>query len=180
MAWRRLFLDRLRALRDSDAVHSEIDEEMRFHIEMRTEENVRRGMSPEEARRDAERRFGRLTRIKEMGYEVRGGGMLETLRQDLRYGARMLLKNPGFTLIAVITLALGIGANTAIFSVVNALLFRPLPFREPGQLVWIANTGTTGGLSSATSRVANFNDWRAQNKSFEDLGAYFAFFDYGS
>ena len=69
MAWRRLFLDRLRALRDSDAVHREIDEEMRFHIEMRTEENLRRGMSPDEARRDAERRFGRLTRIKEMGYE---------------------------------------------------------------------------------------------------------------
>src|SRR5262245_30189408 len=105
---------------------------------------------------------------------------MQTLLQDLRYGARMLWKNPGFTIVAVITLALGIGANTAIFSVVNALLFRPLPFREPERLVWIANTGTTGGLSSVTSRVANFNDWRAQNKSFEDLAAYFAFFDYGS
>lgn len=105
---------------------------------------------------------------------------MQTLWQDLRYGARTLLKNPGFTLIAVLTLALGIGANTAIFSVVNALLFRPLPFHQPERLVWIANTGTTGGLSSVTSRVANFNDWRAQNKSFEDLAAYFAFFDYGS
>src|SRR3712207_9440021 len=84
MAWRKVFLDRLRALRDGDAVHREIDEEMRFHLDMRTEENVRRGMSPEEARREAERRFGRLTRIKEMGYEVRGGGWLETLWQDLR------------------------------------------------------------------------------------------------
>src|SRR5262247_65804 len=105
---------------------------------------------------------------------------MQTLLQDLRYGARTLLKNPGFTLIAALTLALGVGANTAIFSVVNALLFRPLPFRDPERLVWIANTGTTGGLSSVTIRVANFNDWRAQNKSFEDLAAYFAFFDYGS
>jgi putative ABC transport system permease protein len=105
---------------------------------------------------------------------------MQTLLQDLRYGARTLLKQPGFTLIAVLTLALGIGANTAIFSVVNALLFRPLPFREPGRLVWIANTGTTGGLSSVTTRVVNFNDWRARNQSFEDLAAYFAFFDYGS
>lgn len=105
---------------------------------------------------------------------------MNTLWQDLRFGVRTLLKNPGFTSIALLTLALGIGANTAIFSVVNTLLFRPLPFREPERLVWIANTGTTGGLSSVTTRVANFNDWRAQNKSFEDMAAYFAFFDYGS
>jgi predicted permease len=105
---------------------------------------------------------------------------MNILWQDLRYGARALYKNPGFTLIAALTLALGIGANTAIFSVVNALLFRPLPFHEPERLVWVANTGTAGGLSSVTTRVANFNDWRAQNKSFEDLAAYFAFFDYGS
>src|SRR5215218_6264788 len=100
MAWWKVFLDRLRALRDGDAVHREIDEEMRFHLDMRTEENIRKGMSPEEARREAERRFGRLTRIKEMGYEVRGGGLLETLWQDLRDGARMLVKAPVFAMIS--------------------------------------------------------------------------------
>jgi putative ABC transport system permease protein len=91
MGWWRVCLDRLRALRDGDAVHREIDEEMRFHLDMRAEEYVRRGMSSEEARREAERRFGRLTGIKEMGYDVRGGGWLEILWQDLRFGARMLL-----------------------------------------------------------------------------------------
>lgn len=105
---------------------------------------------------------------------------MTTFWQDLRFGVRTLLKNPGFTVIALLTLGLGIGANTAIFSVVNALLLRPLPFRDPANLVWIANNGNTGGLSSVTTRVSNFNDWRAQNKSFEDLAAFFAFFDYGS
>src|SRR5579863_2164599 len=98
---------------------------------------------------------------------------------DLKFALRQLAKNPGFTAVAVLTLALGIGANTAIFSVVNALLFRPLPFRDPGRLVWIANSNE-GGLSGATTRVSNFADWRKRNQSFSDLGAYFAFFDYGS
>jgi predicted permease len=88
-------------------------------------------------------------------------------------------REPGFCTVAVLTLALGIGANTAIFSVVNTLLFRPLPFRDAGRLVWIANTGTSG-LSGATTKVANYRDWRAMNQSFEDLTAYFAFSDYGS
>ena len=170
MAWRKLFRDRLRALLHSDAVHGEIDEEVRFHIEMRTEENVRRGMGPEEARREAERRFGRLTRIKEMGYEVRGGGMLETLWQDLRYGARMLLKNPSFTFVAVLTLALGIGANTAIFSVVNAVLLRPLPYAEPERLVWLWDTQPQ--LPTAPTSLPDFLEWKSQNRSFEHLAAF--------
>jgi hypothetical protein len=84
MARWNAFRDRIRALRDSDAVHREIDEEMRFHVEMRADENVRRVMSPQDARREAERRFGGLTRIKERGYDVRGGGFMEILWQDLR------------------------------------------------------------------------------------------------
>jgi putative ABC transport system permease protein len=114
---------------------------------------------------------------------------LESIWQDVRFGARMLVAKPGFTLVAVVTLALGIGANTAVFSVANALLFRPLPFREPDRLVWIASSAaksssgliaSEGNLSGVTVQVGNFSDWRSMNQSFEDLAAYFAFFDYGS
>ncbi|HMC61576.1 MAG TPA: ABC transporter permease, partial [Candidatus Solibacter sp.] len=104
---------------------------------------------------------------------------MESLLQDLRYALRAMRRDFGFCAMAAVILGLGIGANTAIFSVVNTLLFRPLPFRDAGRLVWIANTGATG-LSGATSRVANYRDWRAMNQSFEDLTAYFAFSDYSS
>jgi len=96
---------------------------------------------------------------------------------DLKFAFRQLLKNPGFTAVAVLTLALGIGACTSMFSVVHAVLLRPLPFRNPERLVWIENIGS-GGLSARTTRVDNFLEWRQQNGSFESLGAYFAFFDY--
>src|SRR5450432_1143836 len=104
---------------------------------------------------------------------------MESLLQDLRYALRAMRRDFGFCAMAAVILGLGIGANTAIFSVVNTLLFRPLPLRDAGRLVWIANTGATG-LSGATSRVANYRDWRAMNQSFEDLTAYFAFSDYSS
>ncbi|HTS61531.1 MAG TPA: ABC transporter permease [Candidatus Acidoferrales bacterium] len=102
---------------------------------------------------------------------------MEQLMRDVRYALRTMRRDAGFCTVAVLILGLGIGANTAIFSVANRVLFRPLPFREPERLVWIANTGTSG-LSGATSRVANYRDWRAMNQSFEDLSAYFPFSDY--
>ena len=97
---------------------------------------------------------------------------------NLKYASRQLIKSPGFAATALLTLALGIGACTAMFSLVNAVLLRPLPFRDPGRLVWIENVGT-GGLSARTTRVDTLQAWREQNTSFDSLAGYFAFFDFG-
>ncbi len=168
----RYFFRRLRALWRSDEIHDEIAEEMRFHIELRAEENVRRGMAPEEARREAERQFGRFSRIKEQGYDVRGGRWLEATWQDLRYGARTLLKRPGFTLAAVLTLALGIGANTAMFTVVHGVLLRPLDYPKPDQLMYLtAEAPAIGGARNALS-VPEYTEFRQMNQSFAAVGAY--------
>ena len=102
------------------------------------------------------------------------------LLQDLRYGIRNLGRTPGFFVVAVLVVGLGIGASTAVFSVVNALLLRPLPFHDPDRLVWVANSGEGAGLSAITSRTSNLRDYRRLNRSFEALTAYFAFFDYSS
>jgi len=164
---------RLRALFFKSKLEEELDEEVRFHLEREIEENIARGMSPEEARMAALRSFGGVERVKEESRDERGVRFLEEVWQDLRYGGRILWKNPGFTLVAVITLALGIGANTAIFSVVNAVLLRPLPFAEPERLVmvWLKGSEEKGGDRISLS-VADLLDWRAQNRSFESVGAF--------
>jgi putative ABC transport system permease protein len=156
-----------------EAVLQDIDEELRSHVEMETHANIERGMTPDEARLAALRSFGDLGRARELVYEVRGGGMLETLWQDLRYGARMFLKQPGFTLIAVLTLALGIGANTAIFSVVNAVLLRPLPYAEPERLAQVYEANAQQGYDRFAFSLANFVDHRDQQTGFEQMAAYF-------
>src|SRR5579863_4675475 len=113
----------------------DLDQDIRDHIERETQENIERGMAPEEARYAALRKFGNVTRVKEEVREIWNVVWFEQLVEDIRFGLRMLRKNPGFTAVAVLTLALGIGANTYIFSVVDALLFRPFEFTDPQRIM---------------------------------------------
>ncbi|HEX8163400.1 MAG TPA: ABC transporter permease [Pyrinomonadaceae bacterium] len=171
MSWSRVAAARLRGLLRRDAVEQDIDDELRLHVEMASEENVRRGMTPADARRAALACFGDVTRVKEAARDVRGGGSMETMIQDVRFGLRMLTKNPGFTAVAVIALALGIGANSAIFSVVNAVLLRPLPYKDPERIVMVWEDDSRHGYPRDTPAPANYVDWRDQNKVFEDMAA---------
>ena len=171
MKWFNILRDRLRALRQRETVINDIDREMRAHLDLQVEENIKAGMSPDEAREKATRSFGNVNRAVDAAYDVKGGGVFETLMQDIRYGVRMLAKHKAFTSVAVITLALGIGANTAIFSVVNELLLRPLPYRNDEQIVMLWEVAPEGRHQNTTSR-ANFRQWRAQSTSFEHMAAF--------
>jgi putative ABC transport system permease protein len=171
MKWFNILRDRLRALRQRETVLNDIDREMRSHLELQVDANIKAGMPPGEAREKAMRSFGNVNRAVDAAYDVKGGGVFETLMQDIRYGVRMLVKHKAFTSIAVITLALGIGANTAIFSVVNELLLRPLPFRDAERIVMLWEVTPEGRHQNTTSR-GNFRRWREQNTSYENVSAF--------
>ena len=163
---------RLRALLRRDTVDSELDNELRFHLEQQAQKHVRAGLSQEEAYRRARLELGGLDQVKEECVESRGVNLLETTISDVRYGLRMLRKSPGFAFISVLTLALGIGANTAIFSVANPVLFRPLPFRDPARLVTVLEAKPSQNLDWLFATQISFVEWQRRSTSFESLAAY--------
>src|SRR5438034_2841540 len=150
----------------------EFDDELASHLAMHIEDNVRRGMTPEAARRDAILKLGGLEPTKERYRDRRGVPGVEHLMRDVRFAARTLRRNPGFTIVAVLTLALGIGANTAIFSVVNTVLLRPLPFAHADRLVLIWATNTKSGDTTDVASYPDFEDWRRQSRSFDAMAAF--------
>ncbi|HMF65677.1 MAG TPA: ABC transporter permease [Edaphobacter sp.] len=152
----------------------ELDEEIEAHLGMAVAENLRRGLSLQEARRQAMIRFGGVPQAKERQRQERGVPGLDVLLQDLRYTVRTLGRDRLFAVIAVLILALGIGANIAVFSVVNTILLRPLPFQDPQRLVWIA-PADANGLSASTYSADAYDDLLAQNRSYDDVTGYFAF-----
>src|SRR5258707_15274858 len=143
MAALRVFVSRLAALVRARRFDDRLNEEIEAHLELATADNIARGMTPEEARLDAVRRFGGVTQTRETYREVRGFALLDTLWQDLRYAIRGYRKSPAFTIVALVTLTLAIGANTAIFSLLNALMLRDLPVKDPGSLVQITTSTRT-------------------------------------
>ena len=170
MRWFAKLRRRVRLLLDREAVEREMEDEMRFHLDMEADELARSGANLDAAARIARRRFGGVARFQDEAREARGGWWLEELRQDARYAVRVLGRGRAFVVVAVLTLALGVGANTAIFSVVRGVLLRSLPYPDPERLVAVQSVirGSTAAVSPP-----DFFDWRSQTRSFSGLSAYY-------
>jgi len=166
----RSWFQRLCGIFRKDERDREFSAELESHLELHIEDNLCRGMNPAEARRQALIRLGGLEPVKEALRERQGLPFFETFAQDVRFGLRMLRKNPAFTIVAILTLALGIGATTALFSVVNAALLRGLPYPNADRLMILRETTPGGGLGF--NAYPNYLDWKAQNRSFESVAAY--------
>src|SRR5262249_2580162 len=167
----RKLIHRLRAGLRRRNIEREMDRELQFHLEMEAAENVRRGMSEEEARRAARLSFGGVERTKEAYRDIARFRRLEDLWQDLRYGARMLLRTPGFTPRAAVTLALGVGANTAVFSVVYATLLKPLPYPEAERIYAVEVVLRGERSASLAGRIQDYLEWRKADTAFSAVAA---------
>jgi putative ABC transport system permease protein len=163
---------KLRALLRKSEMERELEEELRCHIERQTDQNIRLGMNPEEAGHAARKAFGGVEQAKERSRDARGVRWLEDLWQDLSYGARMLVKNRAFSITAISILAIGIGANTAIFSVVYAVILRPLPFAESERLVMIKEDWPAKDIPDYGVSMPDFLEWRNRNRVFDQLEAF--------
>ena len=178
-------LARLRALVRRDAIAGEIREELQIHVAMRAEDLERQGLSPVDARRQAARRFGNLSVIQDRGYDVRGGGIMETIVQDLRYSLRLFAAQRAFSVVAVLTLAIGVGLSTALFSVIHAAVIRPLPYAAPEQLVRVdVQVPQTGGdIFRLAPSLVDVRTWREDQRVFRhvavDRGEYNLIVDTG-
>jgi len=163
---------RLRSLFRRKRVEEELDEEFRYHLEQQIEEHLAGGLDPREARLAALGALDGIELRKEECRDMRRINLFEDLLRDLGFGLRMFRKNPGFTAVAVLTLALGIGANTAIFSVVDGVLLRPLPFPDPDRLVSVQEMDLRNEPTPDTVSYPNFFDWRSENSVFDRIAAY--------
>jgi hypothetical protein len=162
---------------------ADVKDELRFHLETKIDDLVNQGWPRDAARQEAERQFGDLRALERIGSRI--GEKMERRRrlkdywddtlQDVRYTFRTFVRNPGFASVSIFILALAIGANVAVFSVVNTLLLRPLPFPDSGELMWIAPPPSACGLSCATFSADAFEEFRAQNRSYQDVTGYEAF-----
>jgi predicted permease len=170
MNWLRELARRLRMLMHRRQFDTELEEEIRLHLELREQQQIECGMTPDDARAAARRGFGNVTSLQEKSHMAWGWEWFEQLVRDMRYGLRMLGKSPGFTAVAVLTLALGIGANTALFSVVNGVLLSPLPYAYSDQVVAAANWFP--GYGEGSISYPDFLDWVRLNHTFSSLAAY--------
>src|SRR5579875_2363204 len=154
-------------------LYSDLAEEIQQHLHEKREALIAERVSPEEAERIARREFGNITGIEEQGREAWMYPRVESLWADLRYAIRQLRKNPGYAFTAIMILASGIGATTAVFSLLNAVLLRPLPFPEPDRLMWIVQQDhSLPGVATESLSYPDYFDWRAQNRTFDGLASY--------